>query len=81
MTVRNFARRLMPICVVVFSKALAYTTMAWVQAPAAPSATPPIRSGIAPLPRVTSPRGENTCTKPADIAPPNAGHERPAVLW
>jgi hypothetical protein len=56
MTVRNFAERLAPLCVIVFGMVLAYTTMARVQGPAARSATPPNRSGIAPLPRVTSPR-------------------------
>ena len=56
MTVRNFAERLAPLCVIVFGMVLAYTAMARVQGPAARSATPPNRSGIAPLPRVTSPR-------------------------
>jgi N-acyl homoserine lactone hydrolase len=56
MTVLNFTMGLARLCVVVFSMVLAYTTMAQVQVPAARPATPPNRTGIAPLPRVTSPR-------------------------
>jgi N-acyl homoserine lactone hydrolase len=56
MTVRNFAARLAPLYVVVFGMVLACATPARAQAPAARSATPPNRTGIAPLPRVTSPR-------------------------
>jgi N-acyl homoserine lactone hydrolase len=56
MTVRNFAARLAQLYVVVFGMVLACATLARAQAPAARSATPPNRTGIAPLPRVTSPR-------------------------
>jgi N-acyl homoserine lactone hydrolase len=56
MTVRNFAARLALLYVVVFGMVLSCATLARAQAPAAQSATPPNRSGIAPLPRVTSPR-------------------------
>jgi len=56
MTVRSFAKGLAPLCAVVFALALAYAAVAQVQAPAARPATPPNRSGLAALPRVTSPR-------------------------
>jgi N-acyl homoserine lactone hydrolase len=56
MTVRIFAKWLAPLCVVAFGMALAYTTMAQARGPAARAAAPPNRSGLAPLPRVTSPR-------------------------
>jgi len=56
MTVRNFAGRLAPLCAVTFGMVLACATLARAQAPAAQAATPPNRSRIAPLPRVTSPR-------------------------
>ena len=55
MTVRSFAARLASSYVMVFGMVLAFATLARA-APAAQSATPPNRSGIAPLPRVTSPR-------------------------
>lgn len=56
MIVRNFAARRAPLYAVVFGMVLACATLARAQAPAAQAATPPNRSGIAPLPRVTSPR-------------------------
>src|ERR1700677_2066716 len=56
MTDRNFAARLAPLYVVVFGMVLACAILARAQAPPARSAKPPNRTGIAPLPRVTSPR-------------------------
>jgi len=47
LTVRNFAERVAPLCVIVFGMALAYTTKVQVQTPEARSATPPNRTGIA----------------------------------
>jgi N-acyl homoserine lactone hydrolase len=54
--IRNFAERLGPLCVILFGMVPAYTTIAPGQSPPVHPATPPNRSGIAPLPRVNSPR-------------------------
>jgi N-acyl homoserine lactone hydrolase len=56
MTVRDFAARVARLYMVFFGMVLSCAALARAQAPDAQPATPPNRGGIAPLPRVTSPR-------------------------